>query len=664
MSVEAPGRARQDAPRERDSRDAFPPGIPFIVGNEGAERFSFYGMRAILKIYLIALYVQFVNESQVPASVMADAQARSTEVVHLFMAGVYAFPLLGAILADRLLGKYRTILWVSLIYCAGHAVLALAGRMGAMSQYASAEMSMYLGLGLIAVGSGGIKPCVSANVGDQFTTASAHLVSKVFQIFYFIINYGSFFSTILTPLLLREFNAEVAFGVPGVLMGIATIVFWLGRNQFVHVPPRPGGKLGLFDTAVTTLLFTPLFAIIVGYFVLWEHHLGAAQEAAKSTGVAFVGVTGTLVAQFFAHYWWLPVGTVAAVLLGFYLFGVRQRIEASTGFLPVLLYNATHQRQRQQGMSYFDVGRAKFGEEAGDGPPAVLRIMLVFSMVSVFWALFDQHASTWIDQARQMALDLTIPAYFGYWLVAATIGLSLLAGIWLFCWIGNMPLSRGLSIKVLACVLAMGAVAILCDLGGMGDLTVPLRGETVTLLRGGMLDVQMDAAQISALNPLLVMIIIPALNVLVYAPLGRRGIEIRPLQKMTVGMFLAALAFCAAAVLQEAIDAAGDGVVHGLWQFVQYFIMTMAEVLVSITGLEFAYTQAPRAMKSTIMSFWLLCVTMGNLLVAFLAPLQKKAELSEFFWLFAVLMAAAATIFMFLAWRYKGKSYLQDDLER
>jgi POT family proton-dependent oligopeptide transporter len=181
------------------------------------------------------------------------------------------------------------------------------------------------------------------------------------------------------------------------------------------------------------------------------------------------------------------------------------------------------------------------------------------------------------------------------------------------------------------------------------------------VVRERMLTLQMDAAQISALNPLFVMIVIPALNFLVYLPLSRRGIEIKPLQKMTVGMFLAAAAFAAAAVLQEAIQAAGDGQVHALWQIVQYFIMTVAEVLVSITGLEFAYTQAPRAMKSTIMSFWLLCVTFGNLLVAFLAPLQKTIALSTFFWVFAVLMAAAAAIFLVLARLYTGKTYLQHE---
>ncbi|REK19628.1 MAG: hypothetical protein DWQ37_00770 [Planctomycetota bacterium] len=632
-----------------------PSGIPYIVGNEGAERFSFYGMKAILKIYLIALFVHFVDESTVPSDQMAEAEAQSTEIVHLFVAGVYAFPLIGAIMADRLLGKYLTIFWVSLIYCAGHAVLAVAGRFGAMDQFAAAELSMYLGLGLIAIGSGGIKPCVSANVGDQFTAANSHLVTRVYQVFYFIINYGSFFSTVLTPLLLRYFGAEVAFGVPGVLMGIATLVFWMGRHKFVHVPPSPGGKLGLFDTLVTTLLFTPLFSLIIGYFVLWEHHLGQAQQAA---GDAYEGVTGEIVASYFAHYWWLPVGTIVAVVAGLAAFRVRQRIQTSESFLPVLLYNLTHQSERQPGMSFFDVGRARFGEEAGDGPPAVLKIMVVFSMVSVFWALFDQHASTWVDQARLMALGLRVPAYLGYWAFAATIGLSLFAGIWLFRWLANNPIAANVTKAVLGIIVASGLLAALADAVGppMGNVISETDG---VVTRERMLDIEMSAAQLSALNPLFVMIVIPTLNFLVYAPLRTRGIEIKPLQKMTAGMFLAGAAFAAAAILQTAIESQGEGQVHALWQIVPYFIMTVSEVLVSITGLEFAYTQAPRAMKSTIMGFWLLCVTFGNLLVAFLAPLQERIALSNFFWLFAGLMAGAAVIFAGLAMLYRGKSYLQ-----
>src|SRR5262249_50269495 len=152
-------------------------------------------------------------------------------------------------------GKFRTILYLSLVYCAGHAVLSL---------YESFLWGMYLGLALIAVGSGGIKPCVSANVGDQFGKANWFRVRTVYQIFYFSVNFGSFFSTLLIPLvkdhagvyLVRWFpgafgnfdperlGTSIAFGIPGVLMFIATFIFWLGRREFVHIPPRPGGKIG------------------------------------------------------------------------------------------------------------------------------------------------------------------------------------------------------------------------------------------------------------------------------------------------------------------------------------------------------------------------------------------------------------------------------------
>jgi dipeptide/tripeptide permease len=275
----------------------------------------------------------------------------------------------------------------------------------------------------------------------------------------------------------------------------------------------------------------------------------------------------------------------------------------------------------------------------------VLKIVLVFSMVSVFWALFDQHASTWIKQAGQMDLTFTMPYWLWTWfLVPAVVIMAAYGGTWLMLYVSNRPVPRALTRAVLGlCVLWAGVMAVI-------QLVAPRSQELV-----------LDAAQISSLNPLMVMIIIPLLNGAVYAPLERRGITIKPLQKMTVGMFLASLAFVAVAVLQnqiEGLNASGEKI-SVAWQIVPYLIMTTAEVLVSTTGLEFAYTQAPRSMKSTIMGFWLLCVTVGNKLVAVMAPLQQMS-LSTFFWTFAALMAAAAMVFATLAYFYKGKTYLQE----
>ncbi len=632
--------AAEQAPTEEKS-DLFPAGIPFIVGNEGAERFSYYGMRAILYVYLAALYVHFVPEAQLAAGAAEGARAQATAVAHLFMAGVYAFPMIGAILADRLLGKYPVILFVSLIYCAGHAVLAVAGRFGAWGDYEMAEWGMYAGLALIAIGSGGIKPCVSANVGDQFTKKNGHLVSKVFQIFYFIINFGSFFSTLLTPLLYRWYGAEVAFGVPGIFMGIATVIFYTGRKRFVHVAPNPGGKIGALDFVASVLLFSPVIALIVAVFVQGEHF-----EAQRAPGMGAFDFYFTYVREYVVHlaksswaYFAIAAGLFAAGLM---LYSERQRQKRDMGFLAVLFYAWRHRRERKKGEGFFTVAREPFGEEAAEGPPAVLRIMLVFSMVSVFWALFDQHASTWIEQASRMHRSISVPTGVGYASVAATIALALYGGTWLMLWVSNVRVPRGVHALVLGLVGVGVAGAAIYD-----------------AMDPHWMEVELAAAQISALNPLMVMIIIPALNVLVYRPLEKRSIIVKPLLKMTIGMFLAAVAFAAAALLQQRVETAAAGQVHVLWQIVQYLLMTTAEVLVSVTGLEFAYTQAPRSMKSTIMGFWLLCVTFGNVLVAFLAPMQTILTLSQFFWVFTGLMAVAAVVFAVMARLYKGKTYLQ-----
>jgi POT family proton-dependent oligopeptide transporter len=627
---------------ETAARPKFPAGIPFIVGNEGAERFSYYGMRAILYVYLTALYLQFAPDASPEDT--AAAEARGTAVAHLFMAGVYAFPMIGAILSDRYKGKYPVILWVSLLYCAGHAVLAVAGRFAEWQMYFEAEMGMYLGLVLIAVGAGGIKPCVSANVGDQFTSENSTLVTQVFQIFYFIINFGSFFSTIITPLLYEWYGPEVAFGVPGILMGIATFVFWLGRNKFIHVPPNPGGRLGLMDFVASTLLFAPIFAVIVAVFVAGHHYEPPSAEG-LGAGEFYAEYVTSYLGYIAAESWWYFVIAFALLAAGLAIFNARQKREEDKGFLAVLLYSFKHRAKRKEGQGFFDVARDHFGDEAAEGPPAVLRIALVFSMVSVFWALFDQHASTWIKQAGQMGLTLELPLHTGYYTIAAAIGLALYGGTWLFAYVANRTIPKKVSLGVGALAIAGFVVAGFLD-SSTGEIW----------------ELELQKAQISALNPLMVMAIIPGLNVLVYGPLARRGIEIRPLQKMTVGMFTAAAAFAWAAILQQRIEGLVDSgeQVHVLWQVGQYVIMTTAEVLVSVTGLEFAYTQAPRAMKSTIMGFWLLGVTFGNVLVAFLAPVESILTLSEFFWLFTGLMVAAAFLFMWLAYMYKGKSYLQE----
>ncbi len=199
---------------------SMPRGIPFIIANEVAERFSYYGMKAILVVFM----TQYLMTADGVVDVMSNDEAKAW--FHLFAASVYFTPFIGAILSDSLLGKYSTIILLSIIYCFGHIALALD----------QTRMGLVIGLALIALGSGGIKPCVSAHLGDQFGSSNATLLSKAFAWFYFSINLGAFISILLIPWLLENYNASVAFAVPGLLMALATIIFWSGRHRFVHIP--------------------------------------------------------------------------------------------------------------------------------------------------------------------------------------------------------------------------------------------------------------------------------------------------------------------------------------------------------------------------------------------------------------------------------------------
>jgi POT family proton-dependent oligopeptide transporter len=237
--------------------DRMPPGVPYIIGNEAAERFSYYGMRAILVVFM----THYLMGSGGALDPMTEPEAK--EWFHIFGSAVYFFPTLGALLSDGFLGKYRTILYVSLIYCLGHAALAIDDT----------RVGLTIGLTLIAIGSGGIKPCVSANVGDQFGQRNKHLLEKVYGWFYFSINFGSFFSTLWIPKLLEHYGPSVAFAVPGIFMGLATICFWLGRRNFVHAPP---GGLGLLrevfsrDGLTTIGKIAGVYAFVAIFWSLYE----------------------------------------------------------------------------------------------------------------------------------------------------------------------------------------------------------------------------------------------------------------------------------------------------------------------------------------------------------------------------------------------------------
>ncbi|WP_024299179.1 POT family MFS transporter [Methylomicrobium lacus] len=427
---------------QQDTSIVLPKGIPYIIGNEAAERFSYYGMRAILVIFM----TQHLMNASGQRDPMTEQEAQG--YFHLFVAAVYLMPVFGALLADFFWGKYRTIIVLSLIYCLGHLSLAVDDT----------RLGLALGLGLIAIGAGGIKPCVSAHVGDQFGSGNAHLLGRVFGWFYVAINLGAFLAMLIVPWLLDHAGSSAAFAAPGVLMLLATGVFWSGRRRFVQIPP-------------------------------------AGQQLVKDLN-------------------W----------------------------------------------------------------PALGKLAIIYALIAVFWALFEQIGSSWVLQAEKMD---------------RRIG-----------------------------------------------------------------DAELLSSQIQALNPLLIMLLTPCFSYRVY-PFLNRHIQLTALTKIALGLLLAVLAFAIPAVIQMQLD---QGLrVHIVWQLPAYLLMTAAEVMVSITCLEYSYTEAPKSAKSLVMAAYFLSVSLGNLFTSainfLLQHLDAGAQLSgaAYFWFFTSLMLATALLFMLFARRLENR---------
>jgi len=431
-----------------------PKAVPYILINEATERFAFYGVASILTAFLAN---HLLSANGTPAD-MSDAKVR--EWVHTFKFVAYFFPIIGALLADAFLGKFKTIILFGVIYCCGFLALVID----------QTSAGVILALALIAVGTGMIKACVSANVGDQFGSSNKHLLARVYSWFYFSINFGAAVTSLLAPWLLDRFGPKVAFGVPLALMGIALAAYWLGRKKFVHIPA------------------------------------------------------------------------------------------AGTGFIKEAF--------------------------SGEGFKALAKLSIIFLFSAMYWSLFDQTTTAWVLQAENMNRNV--------------------------CGFNVLP------------------------------------------------------SQIQAINPILVLIMIPLFSYGLYPAMGKL-FKVTPLRKISIGFFVTIMSFVIPAWVETQITAGHTP--HIIWHFFAYIFMTAAEIMISITVLEFSYTQAPKKMKSLIQAVGLLPIALGNLFTAIVNRFiqnpdgTSKLEGADYYWFFTIVIAVTAVLFIFVAVLYKEKTYIQDDAE-
>ncbi len=533
-----------------------PPQTKYIIGNEACERFSFYGMRSILTLYML--------------SVLAMSESAVVTVGHLFNAGIYVLPLVGAWLADRFFGRYRMILYVSLFYCLGHGILATTDMVGSLEVR---RWILFVGLFVIALGAGGIKPCVSAFVGDQAEGSDSQTMTRLYAAFYWSINLGSFFSFLVIPWVRQNWGYSWAFAIPGIFMAIATFIFWRGRRSYRHRNPSDP----LFVPSLITRLLHGSTAA--------EQHYGKdvmqqTRRTLRTAGtcllllLALVGmVTGIYMGatelalrggsgEMGASLWALGAVMLLLAALGLQTLrlAAKKRADHFLGILGTRLFCGAEQMRRS------------FSAPRITETYNLLRVLLVFLMIIPFWSLFDQTMSSWVLQGEKM-----------------------------------QPLTLS-------------------------------RSESVSFVFG--------AEEMQSINPLFVMTLVPLVTLLIYPRIGRWA---KPLRRMGCGIVLAGVSYLSVAAIQSMLDSGAQ--LSILWQAIPYLLLTISEILVSTTGLEYAYTAAGPNLKSIVSGFWFLTSTLGNFLVIYLTHLVGNPAAASTFLFYALMSLCIGALFLWVTSR-------------
>uniref|UniRef100_A0A8C4HXY4 Solute carrier family 15 member 1 n=1 Tax=Dicentrarchus labrax TaxID=13489 RepID=A0A8C4HXY4_DICLA len=575
----------------------YPISIFFIVVNEFCERFSYYGMRAVLVLYF-KYFLRWDDDF-------------ATTIYHTFVALCYLTPILGAIVADSWLGKFKTIVYLSIVYTLGQIVMAISaihditdsnkdGIPDNMTFHVALSM---VGLILIALGTGGIKPCVAAFGGDQFEDHQEKQRSTFFSIFYLSINAGSLLSTVITPILraqecgihTQQKCYPLAFGVPAALMVVALIVFIVGSGMYNKTAPQGN--------------------IIV--------------QVCKCIG-----------------------------------FAIKNRFRHRAREHPC----RTH---------WMDWAEEKYDKLLIAQVKMVLKVLFLYIPLPMFWALFDQQGSRWTLQATTMDGDFgaliiqpdqmqTVNPILI--LVLVPIMDSLVYPLISKCKLNFSPLKR-MTVGMFLAALAFIAAALVQIQIDVSVTHIKTNLHTHYLMSHNsriQFIFSYSKPCLSSHQALFLNGFGSVLNATVgtlefgntitnnmseYVSLPCSDFFFR--YKLGFGSSYTLIippTFCENSI-QPVVDIKPN-TIHMAWQIPQYFLITAGEVVFSVTGLEFSYSQAPSNMKSVLQAGWLLTVAVGNIIVLIVAEAATLPDQWAEYILFASLLILVCIIFAVMAYFY------------
>nr|XP_042898647.1 solute carrier family 15 member 1-like [Parasteatoda tepidariorum] len=670
-------------PSKKETHHLFPKSIFFILGNEFCERFCFYGMRTILTIYLTER--------------LLFSEDTATMLFHVFAMLSYFTPILGAIVADTWLGRFRTIFYVSFIYVLGVIMISVGSFPNSLQIM---KVVSLLGLVIIGIGTGGIKPCVSAFGGDQFHSDQVKEREHFFSIFYFSINLGSLLSTLLTPILRADvscFNENtcypLAFGVPAILMIIAVVFFVLGKSRYIIKEPEGN------------VLPSVLGCIFRGILNKWEstdkekkaHWLDYAEDKYEKSLISDIKILLHILVLFIPLpiFWALfdQTGsrwTLQATKMNGELYGINikpDQLQASNPvfiiiFIPLFQY-AVYPLLGKCNILTKPLQRITLGGFLA----ALAFVMAGFLEIGVEGTLpvlpEPGYSQLIVVNLNPCSVNITGPQNYLLKANEMTTFSNLKLkhkDHWTFSTVADQTagcanLSETVEIvnsnPIQSTFLAVESNKIHVQTGSdqkaksrQGFAQVRVFFSIQNLSKNATFEFKGHRAYLFSHD-----------NETGNNDIGRTGyIPMEP-GKYEIYLTRNESSQTEISIGEAKFHSGGTYIVgivknttysnflitttvnpnslHILLQIPQYFVLTAAEIMFSITGLEFSYSQAPLSMKSVIQAAWLMTVSLGNVVVAVVAEAEIfKKKYWEFF-MFSILMAVDMLAFAILAYFYK-----------
>ncbi|KAM6934037.1 solute carrier family 15 member 1 [Xenentodon cancila] len=656
----------------------YPISIFFIVVNEFCERFSYYGMRAVLVLYF-KYFLRWDDDL-------------ATSIYHTFVALCYLTPILGAIVADSWLGKFKTIIYLSIVYAIGQVAMAVSaihditdsdrdGRPDNMTFHVIMSM---VGLFLIALGTGGIKPCVAAFGGDQFGDHQDKQRRTFFSVFYLCINGGSLLSTIITPTLRaqqcgiysKEKCYSLAFGVPAALMVVALVVFILGSGMYYKAKPQ--GNIILDVCKCIGFAIKNRYRHRSKQYPKRQHWMDWAEEKYDKLLIAQIKMVLKVLFLYIPlpMFWTLfdqkgSRWTLQATTMDGHFGQLVIQPDQMQTVNPILILtlvpvmdSVIYPLIKKCGLNFTPLKRMTVGMFLA--ALAFVCAALVQIQIDKTLPVFPSASQTQLKLLNMGSNEITVqlsdndpvtlPAgqasteYFTF--VNEDISISIV----------NPPVTYGLG-------LAKGQRQTLLIPSNIShewvltnDLTSkPDEGNNAIRFVNGkdtFVNVSTATANIAMVEPFYYSNYTMIKNGKVTFTLSSGSQSCQYSKEYGFGSsytFFIPSTLTFGPSCQESITSAEDikpNSVHMALQIPQYFFITAGEVMFSVTGLEFSYSQAPSNMKAVLQAGWLFTVAVGNFIVLIVAELAKLPKRWAEYVLFASLLVAVCIIFSIMACFY------------